>query len=211
MSQTEKRFSTGVRFLDKRLGGGIPAGGLVALVTPAGSQAELLFKELVSAQTVRYISTVCSDEDELRENVSPREGSPENLSVEYVTTETILDDPATHIESIEPGSFGVIDTVNRLESAPEEQYLSFLNDLKERLRETDSIGILHGLTDKPTPKNRSLTLKRADHVWQLELAVSDRLITRLVIPKSREYQVLTEPLELELIDEVLVDTSRNIA
>lgn len=211
MSSSEDLFSTGVRFLDKRLGGGIPAGGMIALITPAGSQSELLFEEIAGEQSVWYLSTMVSDEDELRDIVSPREGTPHDLTVEYITTEKLLEDPTSYIGNIDPESFVIIDTVNGLESTNASQYLSFLNELKEHLRANDSVGILHGLTDEPTPEERPLTLKRADHVWQLELAVSDRLITRLLIPKSREYQVLTEPLELELIDQVVVDTSRNIA
>lgn len=211
MSPTDERFSTGVRFVDKRLGGGIPAGGLLALVAPAGSQSELLFKALASAETVWYLSTICTDEDELREIVDPTGDRAHDLTVEYVPPEALIDDPAAFADDIPPGTCVVIDTVNGLEAAPGEDYLAFLNRLKARLRATGSIAILHGLADEPIPEGRPLTLKRADHIWQLELAVSDELVTRLIIPKSRGYQVLTEPLQLELVDEVNVDTSRNIA
>lgn len=211
MSPTDDRFSTGVRFVDKRLGGGIPAGGLLALVAPAGSQSELLFEELASAETVWYLSTICSDEAELREIVDPSGDRAQDLAVEYVPPQTLIDDPAAFVADIEPGTCVVIDTANGLEAAPGEDYLAFLNELKSRLRATDSIAILHCLADEPIPDGRPLSLKRADHIWRLELAVSDEIVTRLVIPKSRGYQVLTEPLQLELIDEVTVDTSRNIA
>lgn len=211
MSGTGQRFSTGVRFLDKRLNGGIPPGGLVAFVTPSDSQSELLFEELVGAQTVWYLSTFCSDEDELREIVSPADGRSTDLTAEYVHPNDLLENPAEYTEQINPETFVVFDTVNSLEAGPTNQYLDFLNQLKKQLRAMDSIGIVHCLADEPKPESRPLTLKRADHIWRLELAVSDRLITRLVIPKSREYQVLTEPLELELVDQVVVDTSRNIA
>lgn len=211
MSQSVQRFSTGVRFFDKRLGGGIPAGGLLALVAPASSQSELLFEELVSAESVWYLSTVCDDEEELRDIVDPDDERGDALSVDYVPPEALVEDPAAYVSAIEPETCVIIDTVNGLEAAPEEDYLAFLNGLKRQLRAADSIGVVHGLADEPTPQGRPLTLKRADHIWRLELAVTDELVTRLVVPKSRGYQVLTEPLQLELIDEVNVDTSRNIA
>lgn len=211
MSPADDRFSTGVRFVDKRLGGGIPAGGLLALVAPAGSQSELLFEALASAEPVWYLSTICSDEDELREIVDPTGDRARDLTVEYVPPRTLIDDPASFVEEIRPESCVVFDTANGLEAAPDEAYLAFLNTLKARLRATGSIAILHCLADEPIPDGRPLTLKRSDHIWRLELAVGDELITRLIIPKSRGYQVLTEPLQLELVDEVNVDTSRNIA
>lgn len=211
MSPADGRFSTGVRFVDKRLGGGIPAGGLLALVAPAGSQSELLFEALASAETVWYLSTICSDEDELREIADPTGDRARDLTVEYVPPATLIDDPSRFADDVEPETCVVIDTANGLEAASDDAYLAFLNTLKARLRATDSIAILHCLADEPIPDGRPLTLKRSDHIWRLELAVADELVTRLVIPKSRGYQVLTEPLQLELVDEVNVDTSRNIA
>lgn len=211
MNESVERFSTGVRFFDKRLGGGIPPGGLLALVAPAESQSELLFEELVRAQPMWYLSTICSDEDELREILDPTGNQAKDLTVDHVTPAELLEDTASFVSRIEPGSGVLIDTVNGLEAAPGEQYLAFLNELKRELRAANSFAVLHGLADDPTPAGRPLTLKRADDIWRLELAVSDEVVTRLVIPKSRDYRVLTEPVRLELVNEVVVDTSRNIA
>jgi hypothetical protein len=106
----------------------------------------------------------------------------------------------------------VIDTVNGLERAPAETYLAFLNAVKRRMREGNGFAVIHCLKEEPTPDNRALTLKRADHVWDLRVSVnSSDISTVLCITKSRVNQILSEPLPLELSDEVRIDTSRTIA
>lgn len=92
LSQPVERFSTGVRFFDKGVGGGIPAGGLLALVAPASSQSELLFEELVRAQSVWYVSTVCSDEVGTRPAIPKSRGDQvltEPLQLELVDMDRV--------------------------------------------------------------------------------------------------------------------------
>lgn len=102
--------------------------------------------------------------------------------------------------------------MNALERASRDRYLQFLNTFKTRLREIDCVGIVHCLQGALPSRCRYLTLKRADHVWQLELIPTTRQIkNRLLITKSRGYRALIEPIPLILSDQVLIDTSRTIA
>jgi len=213
MDDTDERFSTGIRFLDMEVGGGIPVGDVVALTTPPDAQTEVLFTEIARIQPTQYVSTICADERELREWVDPPDGAPNDIvTVSYFTPATLRDDPATLVDRIPSETCVVLDPVNLLETGDRAAYLQFLNALKERLREVGSIAILNCLTGDPQPDNRPLTLKRADHIWQLRRRVDGgEVATSLLISKARGHSVPQEAISIELADKVRIDTSRNIA
>lgn len=208
----DRRFSTGSTFLDRLLDGGIQVGTLVALTAPPGSQSELLLEQFVRTRPSLYVSTV-RPEAEVRAQVSRPDASPPDLSVVNAAPEDLLADPGAVTAQVPPESFVVLDTANGLESADRERYLGFLNDLKARLRETDSVGVLHCIGgEAPVPPLRDLSLNRADHVWQLQVMPLSRDVkTRLLITKVRNGRALTEPVDLLMTDRVRVDTSRRIS
>lgn len=207
-----RRFSTGIPFLDRVLDGGIPVGTLVALTAPPGSQSELLLEQFVRARSSLYVSTV-RPEAEVRANVARQDAESLDLAVANHTPEDLLADPERVTSQVSPESFVVVDTINGLESADRARYLAFLNDLKACLRETDSVGVLHCIGgDAPVPPLRDLSLNRADQVWQLQvMALSRDVKTRLLITKVRNGRALTEPVDLLMTDRVRVDTSRRIS
>lgn len=209
MSATERRFSTGREFLDRRIRGGLVPGRLLALTAPPSSQSELLLAELASARRSTIVSTT-RPETEIREWV---DANVHHHDIDVVTTDalTLLEEPTDVIGSLEPESFLVLDSLGGLETAPRDEYLRFLNHLKAVLRETDSVGILHCLDTPKPPARRTLTLHRADYVWQLEVVPTSRDIkTRLLVTKARRGRALDEPIPLKLTDTVKVDTSRRI-
>ena len=210
MTATERRFSTGLPFLDRKIGGGFVPGDLLALTAPPASQAELLVAQFLSARRTTYLSTV-REVEEIRAWADATT-TAEGLTVQTTTPEALLDDPDDALDSLEPESFLVIDTVDGLETAPRDRYLEFTTRLKRRLRETDSVGVLYCTDQHDNPPRRGLTLNRADTVWQLEVLVLSREIkSRLLITKSRNGWALTEPIPLLLTDRVQVDTSRRIS
>ena len=212
MSLPARRYSTGLTFLDSRLNGGIPVGTLLALTAPASSQSELLLYHLATTQPMMYISTINPSEVEFRAAIDGSAISPpKDITFEHASPKELLSEPESYLRSIRPESFVVIDPVDGLERGEYDQYLSFINTLKERLRETDSVGVLHGLETPRLPDNRRLTLKRADYVWRLEqLILSRDIITRLLITKARRGRPLSEPIPLVISDHIRVDTSRRI-
>lgn len=212
MGESTGRFPTGLRFLDKQLGGGLMPGGMLALVSPTQSQAELLFRELAGERPLLYVSVLSPDEAELREMIDPTGEGAVDLGVAHHDPDTVLADPESFVAELPDDAFVVIDAVNGLERAPAETYLGFLNAVKRRMREGDGLAVVHCLKEERIPDNRTLTLKRADHVWDLRVSVdSSEISTVLRITKSRENQILAEPLPLELSGEVRIDTSRTIA
>lgn len=210
MAASPRRFSTGLPFLDRQIGGGLEPGELLAFTAPPASQSELLLAELIQARQTAIVSTT-RPEPEVEQWVDAKEASADT-AVRTVDDETLLADPAVATADLTPESFLVVDSADGLETASRERYLEFLNHVKERLRETDSVGVLH-CTDQPgNPPQRGLTMHRADNVWQLEVLVLSREIkTRLLVKKARHGRALAEPVPLRLTDRVQVDTSRRIA
>jgi KaiC/GvpD/RAD55 family RecA-like ATPase len=213
MGNTDERFSTGIRFLDMEVGGGIPVGDIVALTAPPDGQTEVLFNEIARVQATQYVSTICADQQELREWIDPPENTPNDIvTVSYTHPDGLLDDPATLTDRIPSETCVILDPVNLLEVGDRRQYLTLLNDIKERLREVGSIAFLNCLAGESVPENRPLTLKRADHVWKLERSVDGgEVATSLLISKARGNSVPQEAISIELADQVRIDTSRNIA
>lgn len=203
-----RRFSTGAQFLDFRLGGGLPAGRLLVLLAPPDAQSELLLHSMASGRRTHVFSTISPDAWEFGQGFAT--GPPASLSFEHVPPAGLHDAPAEHLEP-PMESYLIVDADKGLET-DREGYLAFLDALKARLRETESVGVLHLPDDADPPALRSLTLKRADQVWRLEQRVESREIkTRLLVTKARGTRALTEPIPLILTDRIHVDTSRRIA
>lgn len=210
MSVIERRFSTGLPFLDRKIGGGLVPGRILAMTAPPTSQGELLLAELLTARRALLVSTtrteaeldVWLDAHKAADDVRTLSSSPE----------TLLETPSRVTDALSPESFLVLDPADDLEAADRDRYLQFLDHIKTTLRETDSIGILHCIDQERPPEQRSLTLHRADYVWQIETLVLSREIkTRLLVTKARRGRALTEPIPLQLTDQVRIDTSRRIA
>jgi hypothetical protein len=211
MTAAERRFSTGLPFLDRRIGGGLVPGGLLALTAPPPSQNDLLLAELTSTRPTVVISTT-RPEKEVRE-WADADADPGDGGVTVVTAgpDALLENPERATESLPPESFLIVDPTDGLEAGGRERYLAFLDHLKSELRACETVGILHAIDQMETPPLRSLTLHRADYVWQLELLVLSREIkNRLLVTKARRGRALTEPIPLRLTDRVQVDTSRRI-
>lgn len=213
MDDTDGRLSTGIRFLDMEVGGGIPVGDIVALTTPPDAQSEVLFKEIARVQPVHYISTICPDETELRRWIEPAGmESAEEMSVSYSEPSELLNDPDAVLAEIPSDACVIIDPLDPLEETTTESYLSLLNAIETRVRAVESVAFLNCLATDSKPAGRPLTLKRADHVWQINQSVDGgELQTSLLISKSRGNAVPTEAISIELADKVQIDTSRNIA
>lgn len=212
MTVPDRRYSTGLRFLDARLDGGLPVGSLLAVTASASTESELLLYHFAASQPMQYLSTTNPAEVELRSAIEDSAvPSPVELEFVHRPPEEVLADPESTLSAIPPESFVVVDPIDGLERVGTEQYVSFLNALKRRLRETDSIGIFHGLDTEPIPDARRLTLHRADAVWRLEqLVLSREIKTRLLVTKLRRGRALSEPISLVLSDRVRIDTSRRI-
>lgn len=198
------RLSTGVDVIDRRLGGGVQPGTLLALSTPPDTGSEQLLRAFLEAHGGRYLTLLRSAEEVSHELSS-------FVDVKHTRPGDLLATPDDRVGGIGDGSVLIVDPVNELESGDADDYVTLLLQLKRRLVETGSVGVLHCLRTATEPDHRWLTLGRADSVWHLELTRLPLSVeTRLYITKSRGGRSLSEPLKLQLLEGVQVDTSRDI-
>jgi KaiC/GvpD/RAD55 family RecA-like ATPase len=203
------RLRTGIDALDRKLEGGLPRGALVAHTAEPASQSERLLYELTAARETRYLST----ERSVRAVRSALEAAP--VTVDEPRIEALaangLEEATRTVADLREETLLIVDTADRLERSDPDDYVAFLNELKEALLETESVAVLHCLRG-PEPRNRARTLHAADAVFELHTdRVGGRLETVLTVPKFRYGGQPTEAITLELSDGVAIDTSRDIA
>jgi KaiC/GvpD/RAD55 family RecA-like ATPase len=185
MADDPGRLTTGVAALDEALGGGFPAGSLVALTAPPDSQSELLCYEFAAATGGRYLSTF-RPADEVRA-VLDATLPDADVPVEQLHADDLLDDPGGTLDALDLDASGiVVDTATELERAGRDRYRRALDVFKRRLRSTDSVALLHCQDVEPTPMRRGLTLGRADVALRLRFTgFPDRVAPRLLVTKLR--------------------------
>ncbi|MEF8883804.1 MAG: transcriptional regulator [Haloarculaceae archaeon] len=206
------RLRTGIDVLDRKLGGGIPEGSLVALCAQPASQAELFLYELTATRGTLYLSL-----DRTAESVKASiEQAPANTgdpTVRHISGEAPLDNAGKLVSALPETSNLIVDPVNVLESQePPSRFRSFMNDLQNHLANTNSLGLMHCLDGRSVPPLRDSTEHFADVVFQLETTTAnDEVENRLAIPKFRGGRAPADIIKLDLVEEVSIDTSRDIA
>jgi len=206
------RLRTGIDVLDRKLGGGLPAGSIVALTADPASQGELFLYELTATRGTLWLSLDRSAEAvrESIENTPTETGDP---TVRHISGEAPLDNAGKLVSALPETSNLIIDPVDVLESQePHSRFRSFLNDLQNHIFNTNSLAIFHCLDGRSVPPLRDTTEHFADVVFDLETDVrGDEVSNRLSIPKFRGGHAPADVIKLELAEEVSVDTSRDIA
>jgi len=206
------RLHTGIDVLDRKLGGGIPEGSIVALCAQPASQAELFLYELTATRGTLYLSL-----DRTAQSViSSIEQSPTNTgdpTVRHISGEAPLDNASKLVSALPETSNLIVDPLDVLESQePPSRYRSFMNDLQNHIVNTGSLAIVHCLNGRSIPPLRDTTEHFADVVFQLETTTSsDEVENRLAIPKFRGGRAPTDIIKLDLVEQVSIDTSRDIA
>lgn len=204
------RLTTGITVLDRELGGGIPAGSIVALLADPASQSELFLYELTAVRGTLYLTTVRSDQavEDAIARTRTRTGSP---TVRDVGGEAPLDVANKLVRDLPEGANLIVDIVDVLESNDPVRYRAFLNGLQTHMVNTGGLAVLHGMKGDE-PANRRYTEHMADVVFDLRTTVDGAEIeNRLAVPKFRGGQAPEETIKLRLSDQVAVDTSRDIA
>jgi KaiC/GvpD/RAD55 family RecA-like ATPase len=201
---------TGVDILDRKLGGGVPEGTVVALSARPASQAELFLYELAGARETVYLSTVRT-EASVAAALTDRVSDPETVDVRRLGDATPIEDAQAALADVDRDATVILDPVDVLESGDAAAYREFLADLKRRVEGTGAVAVLHCLGDDPTPAQRRTTAHIADLVFEVETAISgDSIVNRLAVPKFRNGQSIEDVIKLDLTGDVAVDTSRNI-
>ena len=206
------RLHTGIDVLDRKLGGGIPEGSLVALCARPASQAELFLYELTATRGTLYLSL-----DRTAQSVTASiKQTPANTgdpTVRHISGEAPLDNAGKLVSALPENSNLIVDPVDVLESQePPSRFRSFMNDLHNHLVNTGSLGVMHCLNGRTVPPLRDSTEHFADVIFQLDTTTTnDEVENRLAIPKFRGGRAPADIIKLDLVEEVSIDTSRDIA
>lgn len=210
--RTADRFRTGIGPLDRKLGGGIPAGSVVALSAQPASQSELLLYQLAGQRQTLYLTAERPTGSVRRAIEAGDEASLADVHVHSVDPENPGPEIAEYADRFETPLALVVDPMDAVEAGDMETVRSTLRTVKQQVAETESIAVLHCLDGQGTSAARDVTTYMADLVFDLDTHVDDDTVeNRLSVPKFRGGRALTDALRLELTDRVVVDNSRDIA
>ena len=206
------RLRTGIDVLDRKLDGGLPAGSIVVLSAHPASQGELFLYELTATRGTLWLSlnrTAEAVQDSI-DNTPTKTGDP---TVRHIPGEAPLDNAGKLVSALPETSNLIVDPVDVLESQePPSRFRSFMNDLQNHIFNTNSLAVLHCLNGRSVPPLRDTTEHFADVVFSLETDPhGDEVENRLSIPKFRGGRAPSDTIKLNLVEEVSIDTSRDIA
>lgn len=206
-----KRLSTGVDVLDRELGGGVPAGTVVAYEAPPASQGELLLYELTRPRPTLYLTTDRT-EQAVRDAFAETDAPTGNPEIGYIPGADSLENARRAFRSVPEEATVVIDPADALERADRSRYENFLNELSNHMRNVGGVAVLHCLDSDHAPALRGTTEHMVDAVFRLRVEeAGGELESRLTVPKFRGGRALDTHVKLNLAERVQVDTSRDIA
>lgn len=230
-------LQTGIQALDRELDGGFPGGAIVALMAPPDSPSSRIIHQLMQQRPTTYLTTLRPGTD-LETEIEALGNGVKEVTIEEVGEATdsnqmlhmlsdssiysanitdrdrVFDEANSVFESLTDSQNVIIDPMNPLESTEEKiAYQRFLRTAAEKLRETNSLGVLHCLSRGQPPELREQTLTIADTVWRLDMGTDNEgnLSLETTVPKNRGGKIIFEKLNL-LVDrnEVYTDLSRGI-
>jgi len=203
-------LATGIDVLDRKLGGGVPLGGVVALSAPPASQSELFLYEFATTRETVYLSTVRTPET-VEEALDAQEIESTSIETVHVDPGRPLAHASELVDELAAGTNVVVDPMGPLEEGQAAAYRRFLAELKHRTIEDGNVVFLHCLREPEPPDKRRLTNYVADIVFELETETEGQsVVNRLTVPKFRGGQSVEDVIKLDLTSEVEVDVSRNI-
>lgn len=210
-SGATETLSTGMEVLDRKFGGGIPAGKVIALSAAPASQSELFLYEMATVRDTVYLTSERRAEA-VEETIQRAGAAVDGIEIHRLTAADPLGDAWPVIDDVADGSTLIVDPIDPLEATAESDYRAFVNDLKDRTAETGSLALLHCLDGRDVPAQRDRTEYLADVIFDLVTELRGGSIENsLSIPKFRGGRSLTETIALDLTTDVTIDVSRKIA
>jgi|AntRauTorcE11897_2_1112592.scaffolds.fasta_scaffold43096_1 archaellum biogenesis ATPase FlaH len=204
-------LSTGMDVLDRKFGGGIPAGRVVALSAAPASQSELFLYEMAAVRETVYLTTERTAAD-VERTLAETDAPVDRIDIRRLDADSPLTDARAVIDDVDEASTLIVDPIDPLERRGGSEYQAFVNGLRARTAETGSLAVLHCLNGRDVPPQRDRTEYFADIIFDL---ITERrggsIENSLAIPKCRGWRSLSETIELDLTSDVTIDVSRKIA
>lgn len=206
-------LSTGIDTLDRKLSGGLPAGTLVAVMTPPGIQHDPLLCAGTDERASHFYTTMKSSAA-VQRSFERSAGGSEIEHIQQIEPAEADNQFAARIHDIDEGEDFYVDTIDPIEeSLDRDRYADLLNSFDDKLAEIGSIGYLYGLATETPPQNRRYTLDFADCVLRLRARQQrDKLSYYLEIPKATGIALggVDRYLEIDIDRGVDIDQTRNI-
>jgi hypothetical protein len=167
---------------------------------------------LTATRGTLYLSLDRS-EQAIRDSLEQSPTATGQPTIRHVSGEAPLDNAGKLVSALPETSNLIIDPLDVLEAQePPSRFRSFMNDLRNHIFNTGSLAVLHCLDGRSVPPLRDSTEHFADVVFDLQTTIaSDEVENRLAIPKFRGGRAPTSVIKLDLVEEVSIDTSRDIA
>lgn len=206
-----KPLSTGIKVLDRKLDGGIPAGRVIGLLAPPASQSELFLYEMAAVRPTVYLTTE-RPADQVRELLAHTDANLEEVTIREIKSADPLTEAKEAIAELRDEATLIVDPMRRLEQLPSNDFRTFLNEVKSRTVETESLAVLHCLHGSGVLEQRDRTEYLVDIIFSLTTSVRGGTVQNtLAIPKFRGGQALPESINLDLTTDVTIDVTRKIA
>lgn len=206
-----ERVPTGITVLDRRLDGGLPVGSVALLSADPASQSELLLYEFAAARETLYLTTLRS-EAAVRDAFGRTSVAVGDPAIRSVGGDAPVTRASHALDAFPAGGNLIVDVVDPLERTDRGRYRSFLDDLRGHAVEAGGVVYLHALDGASVPPLRDASEYAADVVFDLRTELNGSEVeNRLAIPKFRGGRAPEEAIKLRLLDEVRIDTSRDIA
>lgn len=204
-------LSTGIEVLDRKLGGGIPPGRIIALTAKPASQSELFLYEMAAVRDTVYLTTERTISD-VETSLSDNDIDLSAITIHSLHSDDSVSDAYEVLDELGEESMLIIDPVDPLEVRAADEYRTFLNAVKTRLRDTESLGLIHCLDGGTDADQRSRTEYLADVIFELRTRHrGGSTENSLFVPKFRGGAARTEAIALDLSTNVTIDVSRKIA
>jgi KaiC/GvpD/RAD55 family RecA-like ATPase len=208
------KLSTGIEILDnpEYLEGGFPKGSVVTLLANPIATAELFMFDLASVRKTNYFTTSRSEEA-VNQNLDIMKRSPDNFEVvDLFEADDVFDTLMQGLENVGNEENIIIDTVSDL--VDHNRFDDMLDVVYRVSHETDSVTYLYMIKEdgETMTYEESRVPYLSDVVMRMMTGIEgENVENRLAISKLRGQTPPPKTIKLNIGEEIVVDTSRDIA
>ena len=208
------KLSTGIEILDnpEYLEGGFPKGSVVTLLANPIATAELFMFDLASVRKTNYFTTSRSEEA-VNQNLDIMKRSPDNFEViDLFEADDVFDTLMEGLENVGNEENIIIDTVSDL--VDHNRFDDMLDVVYRVSHETDSVTYLYMIKEdgETMTYEESRVPYLSDVVMRMITGIEgENVENRLAISKLRGQKPPEKTIKLNIGEEIVVDTSRDIA